>query len=99
MKCEYESTLEEMIRREQEIPDGFIALIKTYGFPTEFMMGYYYTDGEVGSFPVPIIMIHFYQFGNLLLKDNLPHLVCDGALTKVEVASLISLKALATTPG
>ncbi|MFN8320822.1 MAG: hypothetical protein U0V54_15475 [Saprospiraceae bacterium] len=44
-------------------------------------------------------MIHFYQFGNHLLKDNLPQLVCAGALTKVEVACLIGFNGFGNSTG
>ena len=88
MKCGYQATLEEMIQGAEAIHFGFIELIKAYGFPSERRMGYYFQEGEVSDFPVLTILIHIYQRGNLLLNEHLPELVCDGALSKVEMAVL-----------
>lgn len=98
-KCENDLSLEEMIQMAANVYDGFTHLIRQYGFPSEKKMGYYFQDGEVQDFPLLVMMIHLYQFGNPILKDQLHHMVCDGVITKTEMSVLIDMRGYGNNVG
>jgi hypothetical protein len=79
-KGEIEMTLDELIEGATKISDSFKLILTEYGFPCEQKMGYYYNNDSIDSFPYKILMIHIYQRGELLLYDQLTHLICEGRL-------------------
>jgi len=96
---ELEMTLDELTEGAENILSGFKILIKEHGFPCEQKMGYYYKENKIQDFPISILLIHIYQRGELLYKDRLGKIVCDGKLRVVEQVSLNSFKGFGNSTG
>lgn len=99
VKCENDLTLDEMPRMAAKVYDDFTHLIRQYGFPSEKRMGYYFQEGEVQDFPLLVVMIHIYQRGNPVLKDQLHSMVCDGVITKTDMSVLIDMRGYGNNVG
>lgn len=98
-KDEIEMSLEELIKGAKMVTDGFKSIIKEHGFPCEQKMGYYFKEGRVQPFPISIILIHIYQRGELLYKDRLRNIVCDGKLKPNDQALLNRFKGFGDSTG
>jgi len=77
-----ELTLQELIDQETKILTDFMVFNENYGFPNEHKMGYNYVrrKNSIEPYPAAVLMVHIYQMGTLLFKDDIHHLVCQGAL-------------------
>ena len=83
-----EMTLDELIAGAGGISQTFKNLVKARGFPCEQKMGYYFKDANVAEFPVLVLLAHIYQRGELLYKDRLTNIVCDGKFRRMQQAML-----------
>ncbi len=81
-KKEIEISLEELIDGATQIISDFTNLTDEFGFPTEKIMGYNYLDrkNKVGFYPTDAFIIHTYQRGVLVFKDEIGDIVCNGGL-------------------
>ena len=98
-KGEIEMSLDELIKGAKMITDGFKSIIKEHSFPCEQKMGYYFKEGRVQPFPITIILIHIYQRGELLYRDRLGNIVCDGKLKPTDQALLNRFKGFGDNTG
>lgn len=94
-----EMSLDKLIEGASEISNGFRKLIEDHGFPCEQKTGYYYHDGEIQLLPVVILMIHIYQRGELLYKDRLSRIACDGKLRPADKAMLDRVRGFGDSTG
>lgn len=85
---EIELTLTELVDDAEEVRDELTRIIKTFGFPSEKTMGYYYHEKKVARFPLVVLLIHIFQRGDLFLKPHLNKLVCKGYLRPPDQALL-----------
>ncbi|MCX7550094.1 hypothetical protein [Xanthomarina sp. F2636L] len=79
---EIELTAEDAYQEANSILAEFKAIIETYGFPTERLMGYNYVRrlNRVEYYKTSILMIHLYKYGELVYVNEIPQLICDGIL-------------------
>lgn len=98
-KGEFEMTLDELINGAKKITNGFKSIVKEYGFPSEQKMGYYCNEGQIQAFPITIILIHIYQRGELLYRDRLANIVCDGKLKPTDHTLLNGFKGFGDSTG
>ncbi|WP_273566159.1 hypothetical protein [Maribacter halichondriae] len=77
-----ELTLKELIDGATRILTDFKDFNEKYGFPNEQKMGYHYVrrKNSIEPYPVAVLMIHIYQMGTLIFKDNIHNLACEGSL-------------------
>ena len=77
-----ELTLQELIDGATNVLMDFKGFNEKFGFPSELKMGYNYVrrKNNIEPYPINVLMIHIYQMGTLLYKDNIHTLVCQGAL-------------------
>lgn len=77
-----ELTLQELIDGATKIISDFENFNDKYGFPNEQQMGYNYDrrKNSIEPYKVGVLMIHIYQRGTLIFKDDVHNLVCEGAL-------------------
>jgi len=77
-----EMSLQELIDGSYEILSDFTNLIDKYGFPNEKLVGYNYIRGRnsVETYNTSALLIHIYQRGVIVLKDDLRNIICEGGL-------------------
>lgn len=83
-----EMPLDEMIAGAKGISREFKEIISEHGFPCEQNMGYWYRDGKIDEFPLLVLLAHIYQRGELLYKDRLTNIICDGKFRRTQQAVL-----------
>ncbi|MBK8698628.1 MAG: hypothetical protein IPN29_03445 [Saprospiraceae bacterium] len=98
-KGEIELSLESLIADATGLSSGFIQLVKKYGFPCEQKMGYYMEEDKIADLPVAILLHHLYQFGEMILRDHLTEMVCDGKLRPQQQAQLIRVSGFGNGTG
>lgn len=96
---EIEMSLDELIEGARKVTNGFKNIVKEHGFPCEQKMGYYFKEGKVQPFPITIILIHIYQRGELLYKNRLGNIVCDGKLKPTDQTLLNGFKGFGDSTG
>lgn len=96
---EIEISLDKLIEGAKKVTNGFKNIIKEHGFPCEQKMGYYFKEGKVQQFPITIILIHIYQRGELLYRDRLGKIVCDGKLKPTAHTLLNGFKGFGDSTG
>ncbi len=79
---EIEMTLQELIDGATDVLSEFETLTNEYGFPNERLMGYNYNrrKNKVEQYSVNALMLHLYQRGELVFKNEIAKIVCDGGL-------------------
>jgi len=77
-----ELTLQELVDGATMRLTNFMDFNKKYGFPNEQKMGYNYVrhKNRIEHFPVLVLMIHIYQTGTRIFKDDIRSIVCKGSL-------------------
>ncbi|MDT0540201.1 hypothetical protein [Croceitalea sp. P059] len=72
----------------QELIDGATSVLTDfkdfnieYGFPNELKMGYNYVrqKNRIEPYKIDVLMIHIYQMGTRLFKDDIHSFVCSGS--------------------
>ncbi|MEX2350028.1 MAG: hypothetical protein WD554_04050 [Flavobacteriaceae bacterium] len=98
---EIEMTLEELIDGATKIFTDFKKLTDTHGFPNERLMGYNYVrrKNSVEYYPIDALMIHTYQRGELLFKDEIQNIVCEGGLHPNYVEILKKIRGFGDSTG
>ncbi len=79
---EIEMTLQELIDGASQIHSDFQNLTDEYGFPNERKMGYNYVrrKNNVEFYNVEVLIIHIYQRGESVFKNELQDIICKGGL-------------------
>jgi hypothetical protein len=79
---EIEMTLQELIDGASQISSDFKKLTDKYGFPDEHIMGFNYVHrkNNVEYYQVGVLLVHIYQRGELIFKDKIHDIVCQGGL-------------------
>jgi len=77
-----EMSIEELIDGAYEVLSEFNKLTDKYGFPNEKLMGYNYFIGRnsVENYEIGVLLIHTYQRGVIIFKDDLRKIICEGGL-------------------
>jgi hypothetical protein len=77
-----ELTLQELINGATKIISDFESFNDKYGFPIEQQMGYNYVRGKnsIEPYKIGVLMIHIYQRGLLIYKNDIHNIVCGGGL-------------------
>lgn len=91
---------------EKELLEGFAnrlknfeAMCKEYGFPSERVMGYYYSKKQITPYPTGLLLVHIYQGGVLLYKNDLDNLVCNGYITPGYADTLKNIRGFGDSTG
>lgn len=79
---EIEISLNDLIDKASDIVLDFEQMIEKFGFPYERLIGYNYVyrKSVVEPFGVFVLLVHTYQHGVSILKDDLSQIVCEGGL-------------------
>lgn len=77
----------------------FQKMIEKFGFPTEKKIGYYYDHGNINELPTFVLLVHIYQRGELLYKEQLNELACSGSLTSLQSKTLESIRGYGNSTG
>ena len=79
---EIEMTLQELIDGASKILSDFKKLTDEYGFPNEQLMGFNYVHrkNSIDYYHIDVLMIHIYQRGVLIFKEEIRDIVCNGGL-------------------
>lgn len=80
--------LDSLIVQMKQVSKEFQQLISAYGFPSEAKTGYYFAKGKIDMQPTLVLLIHIYQRGELLFKENLDELACRGTITPADAQTL-----------
>jgi hypothetical protein len=77
-----EMSLQELIDGSYEILLDLNKLTDKYGFPNERLIGYNYIRGRnsVETYNTSALLIHIYQRGIKVLKNDLQKIICEGGL-------------------
>tara|TARA_R110000744_G_scaffold198876_1_gene318104 strand:- start:243 stop:1046 length:804 start_codon:yes stop_codon:yes gene_type:complete len=77
-----ELTLQELIDGATKIISDFENFNDKYGFPNEQQMGYNYVrrKNSIEPYKIGVLMIHIYQRGLLIFKDDIDDFICKGGL-------------------
>ena len=75
-------TLNELIDGAAAVLNDFESIIEKYGFPDESLMGYNYVRrlSRIETYRIEVLIIHIYQRGVFILKDDIDKVSCDGGL-------------------
>lgn len=96
---EFELSLDDLIKGATQISSRFKALVKKSGFPCERNMGYFYQENKIREYPLTVLLIHFYQRGELLYKNSLTEKVCEGKLRPQQQASISRMRGFGNSTG
>lgn len=79
---EIEMSLQELIDGASQISSDFKKLTDKYGFPNERKLGFNYVrrKNKVEHYQVDVLIVHIYQRGELIFKDEILDIVCQGGL-------------------
>lgn len=96
-----ELTINELIDGATKILRDFKDFNEKYGFPNEQKMGYQYVrrKNSIESYPVAVLMIHIYQMGTQIFKDDIHNLVCEGSLHSNYEQTLKSIRGFGNSTG
>jgi len=94
-----ELTEEELLIGFSHNLNAFEAIFKEYGFPSEQVMGYYYSRKQVAEYPTGVLLTHIYQGGVLLYFNELNVLACQGYITPDYVDILKSVRGFGDSTG
>ena len=96
-----ELTLQELIDGATKVLTDFKDFNEEYGFPNEPKMGYNYIrrKNNIEPYPVDVLIVHIYQMGTLLFKDNINSLVCQGSLHSNFEATLKRIQGFGDSTG
>ena len=77
-----ELSLQELIDDATKVLSDFKNFNVEYGFPSELKMGYNYIrrKNRIEPYKVDVLMIHIYQMGTRIFKDDIHNFVCNGSL-------------------
>ncbi|WP_166924324.1 hypothetical protein [Flavobacterium poyangense] len=96
---EHDYSIDTLVSEMKTVSIRFQNIVEKYGFPTERKFGYYYTKKSIEELPTSIVLIHIYQRGELLYKDQLNELVCNGSLTPIFAEQLQNTKGFGNSTG
>lgn len=96
-----ELTLQELIDGATNIKVSFEEFNDTYGFPNEEYLGYNYIrrKNAIEPYSIHALMVHIYQRGTFLFKEDLEFLVCQGALHSDFVTTLKTIQGFGQSTG
>lgn len=96
-----EMSLQELIDEASQILTEFQKITDEYGFPNERLMGYNYVrrKNNVESYNIGVLMIHIYQRGVLVFKDEINDIVCKGGLHPNYVETLKGIRGMGDSTG
>lgn len=79
---EIEMSLQELIDGATKIQTESKLLTDKFGFPNEQIMGYNYVyrKNNIEHYPIDVLIIHIYQRGTLIFKEDIHNIVCKGGL-------------------
>lgn len=88
-----EMSLEEMIKKSEEIYNSFYTLIDKYGFPSSENVGYNYIreKNRVEKYNVNILIRHIYQRGELIFLNKLDELYCNNSIDDITYKGLLEV--------
>ncbi|WAC03023.1 hypothetical protein N7U66_05175 [Lacinutrix neustonica] len=77
-----EMTLQELIDGATAILMEFQNLTDNYGFQNERLIGYNYVrrKNNIEPYPIGVLIVHIYQRGVLIFKDDIQDIICKGGL-------------------
>jgi hypothetical protein len=98
---EIEISLQELIDGATKIQTEFKLLTYKYGFPNERIMGYNYVyrKHNIERYPTDVLMIHIYQRGTLIFKEDIPNIVCKGGLVPSSGITLKEIRGFGNSDG
>jgi len=98
---EIEMSLQELIDGATKIETEFKLLTDKYGFPNERIMGYNYVYRKniIERYPTDVLMIHIYQRGTLLFKEDIHNIVCKGGLLPSSEITLKEVRGFGNSDG
>lgn len=98
---EIEMTLEELINGASELLNDFKKLTDKYGFPNEQLMGYNYVSRKnfIEPYHIGALIIHIYQRGVLIFKDDIHKIVCAGGLNPKYEETLKGIRGFGESTG
>lgn len=88
-----------LVAEAKNVSLDFQKMIEKHGFPTEKKVGYYHNKGDVNELPTIVLLIHIYQRGELLFKEQLNELVCKGVLTTSQSKILETIRGFGNSNG
>jgi len=96
-----EMSLQELIDGASEILSDFNLLTNKYGFPNERLMGFNYVrrKNKVEYYPIEVLIIHIYQRGVLIFKDEIHEIACTGGLHPNYEETLNKIRGLGNSTG
>jgi len=98
---EIDLTLNELIDGATTILNDFESIIEKYGFPDEPLMGYNYVRrlNRIETYRIEVLIIHIYQRGVLILKDEIDNVVCVGGLHPKYAETLKRIRGFGNSTG
>ena len=94
-----EHSFDTIIAEAKNVSLNFQKMIEKFGFPTEKKVGYFYNKGSVNELPTFVLLIHIYQRGELLFKEQLNELVCNGVLITLQSKTLETIRGFGNSNG
>src|SRR5690606_24578655 len=77
-----EMSLQNLIDESAKILLDFKSLTNQYGFPYEYLTGYYYNKrkNRIEYYKTDVLLMHIYQRGVFVYMNKLNDIVCNGGL-------------------
>ncbi|MCZ8091639.1 hypothetical protein [Flavobacterium sp.] len=94
-----EHSVDTLVTEMTNVSLEFQKMIEKFGFPTEKKIGYFYNKGNINELPTFVLFVHIYQRGELLYKERLNELVCNGSLTQSQSKQLESTRGFGNSTG
>lgn len=96
---EHDYAIEILVSEMKAVSLRFQNMVEKYGFPTERKVGYNYVRKNIEDLPTAILLTHIYQRGELLYKDQLKELVCNGNLSPGYAQQLQTVRGFGNSTG